>query len=74
MGLFRRKAIVEDEGEEAPGFRADQPIALEDARIREELGFHERHDPDEGLADAVRRIAAARQGRAAPPPEGRSGD
>jgi nucleoside-diphosphate-sugar epimerase len=66
--------IVEDHGEEAPGFRADQPIALEDARIREELGFHERHDPDEGLADAVRRIAAARQGRAAPPPEGRSGD
>ena len=57
-----RGRIVESDAEEAPGFDADQPIALSDARIREELGFGERHDPGEGLADNLRRHAEARRG------------
>lgn len=52
--------IREDEAAEAPGFRADQPIVLSDARIRAELGYGERHDPAEGLRDAVQRFAASR--------------
>jgi nucleoside-diphosphate-sugar epimerase len=58
-----RGRIVESEAEEAPGFHADQSIVLSDGRIRKELGFGERHDPAEGLADNVRRYAEWRAAR-----------
>jgi nucleoside-diphosphate-sugar epimerase len=47
-------------GAEPPGFDADQPIILSDARIRADLGYYERHDPEEGLRDAVQRYAEKR--------------
>jgi nucleoside-diphosphate-sugar epimerase len=59
-GLGWRGRIVEREDAEAPGFRAEQPIILSDARIRAELGYRERHDPAEGLRDNVRRYREAR--------------
>jgi nucleoside-diphosphate-sugar epimerase len=52
--------IVEDEEQDAPRFRADQDIVLDDRRIREALGFGERHDPEDGLRDNVRRYAEGR--------------
>ena len=52
--------IAEREGAEPPGFDADQPIILSDARIRADLGYYERHDPEEGLRDAVQRYAEKR--------------
>jgi nucleoside-diphosphate-sugar epimerase len=55
-----RGRIVESEAEEAPGFDPAQPIVLSDARIRAELGFGERHDPEEGLRDNLRRFAERR--------------
>ncbi|EYD74076.1 hypothetical protein Rumeso_04370 [Rubellimicrobium mesophilum DSM 19309] len=55
-----RGQIVESDAVEPPGFDADQPIILSDARIRSELGYHERHDPEQGLRDAVRRYAEFR--------------
>ena len=62
QALDWRGRIVEDEAGEAPEFRADQPIVLSDARIRDDLGYAERHDPAEGLADNLRRHAEARKG------------
>ncbi len=59
-----RGRIEERVTEEAPGFRVDQPIVLSDRLIREELGFHERHDPAEGLRDNVARYAEMRAERA----------
>ena len=52
--------IVERDSAEPPAFDAAQPIILSDARIRAELGYYERHDPEEGLRDAVQRYAEKR--------------
>ena len=55
-----RGRIVESDAAEAPGFNPDQPIILSDARIRADLAYHERHDPEEGLRAAVERYEQAR--------------
>jgi hypothetical protein len=52
---------VESDAAEAPEFHAAQDIVLSDARIRAELGYRERHDPEEGLRDNLRRYAEARE-------------
>lgn len=55
-----RGQILESEAAEPPGFNADQPIVLSDARIRSDLGYSERHDPEAGLKDAVEHFAQSR--------------
>ena len=62
QGLGWRGRIVESEAAEPPEFNADQSIVLSDARIRDDLGFGERHDPAEGLADNLRRYGEWRKG------------